>query len=304
MKHSLSLIFCFLSVLGYSQNPLFLSIDQAYAGDHASTIGNGCGDRLSTSYRHIFTNTQTEWKDFQINYDKPFQLKNGDQIGVGISLEYSRNFIAEQKIGTAMMSYRKRLPSSKGNTQFLSGGVGFQMTALAYNRDIRWPSQIGPNGFDPTNGNYNVLYPSVDLSLGYSLAASKDEFVHFAATIKGLNTPTVSLFLGDPREIDPLFLLNVSGSMIATSSILWQPQLQVLRNTFTTNYRFHSNFKIKFGDNNHQLITGVGYSNLELYTISLGLEYKRFRTIAFYDVHASTPFSNSLELMVGYRFCD
>ena len=307
MKYVLLIASILISSLASGQSFTFLSPDQAYSSDHASTVGNACGDRISINYRNAFGGAFSNWTGLEVNYDRPFQLKNGDQIGVGLSFNRSNQFVSNHNHGKTMVSYRKSLKTKEGQTEQIVAGIAYQVNQIAYNEDLRWPSQIGPNGFDPTispTEQLDFLYSTVDVSLGYSLVVSKNQFAHFAATIKSINRPEVSFFSAMPSYVEPSLFFAAYGSTALTDRIYLQPQLQIIRQQDFTHYRVASNFKIEIGQKKNGIIAGVGYNQQKFFSIMLGGEIQQFSVLANYDLlGSSTITEESLSVQLAYRFC-
>ena len=311
MKHVIAFLFIVFTIPAFGQYQYYSNINQNQVHDNASFTGNSCGPRLQTSFK-TFRLVTTDYG--YLSYDQPIRFKNGDYIGIGgrVMLFNSRFF--DKRSGSILTSFNKKISNKTDTKQFLSLGVGFTISQEKIsNEDLRWPSQIGPTGFDPDSpgeGEFigDFLYPEIEVGISYSLLKTATEYLRVGLSVKDINQPNIS-FLGSNQEAIPATLIvSAMGSTKAMDDLFWQPQVRLHKAQNRSNISIVSNFKLMIGDKSNGVIIGAGYTNNKIFGINLGADLGRLSGIFSYDFNLNSDIAvivnPSLEFGLEYRFCD
>ena len=310
---NLLLILCILSSISvFGQYNYFSNIDQNQVYNNVSFTGSNCGPRLQTSFKN-FKLFSSNLNYGYLSYDQPIKLKNGDYIGIGGRIMMYNNPFYDNRSSSFLTSYNRQVSNKNGVKQFLSLGVGFTLANIKTDQDhLRWPSQIGPDGFDPDlpgesiNGHF--FYPEIEIGLSYSLMKNKNEYVKTGIGIKSINQPNISFLGRDPVPLLSTWVISAMGSTKASEKLYWQPQVRLYTRQGDRLISLVSNFKFLLNNESNGIIVGASYADNKVITPNLGIEIGRLSAIFSYDFNLNssvTTFVNpSLEFGLGYRFCD
>lgn len=310
---NLLLILCILSSIpAFAQYNYFTNIDQNQVHDNVSFTGSNCGPRLQTSFKR-FEQSFSHLNYGYLSYDQPIKLKNGDYIGIGGRIMMFNSSFYDNRSYGLLTSYNRQVFNKNGIKQFLSLGVGFSLSNLKTNQDhLRWPSQIGPNGFDPDLPGESFVgdffYPEIEIGLSYSLIKNNNEYVRTGISIKDVNQPNVSFFGSEPAPISSALIISAMGSTKALENVYWQPQVRLYTQQGDRLISLVSNFKFFLNNKSNSIIIGASYATNKVFTPNLGLEIGKFSALCSYDLNIFPEdqvfILPSLEFSLGYRFCD
>ncbi len=310
---NLLLVLCILcSIPAFGQYRYFSNIDQNQVYNNVSFTGSNCGPRLQTSYKSFRQYISTLNYGY-LSYDQPIKLKNGDYIGIGGRIMTFNSEFYDDRSFNFLTSYNRQVSNKNGVKQYLSVGIGFALSNLKTDQDhLRWPSQIGPNGFDPDlpgeSINSNFFYPEIEIGLSYSLIKSENEYVKTGIAIKDVNQPNVSFLGRDPVPLTSALIISAMGSTKALDNLYWQPQVRFFSVQSNRLISLISNFKFLLSNKSNGIIVGASYANNKVITANLGVEIRKISAIFSYDLNTkanvATVASPSLEFGLGYRFCD
>jgi type IX secretion system PorP/SprF family membrane protein len=175
----------------YQQVPLLLN---------PALTGSSCGVRITSFYYHTSFFSATTYQTYGVAIDAPFHLKNNFKLGVGYG--YSADVAGETKFGgrnhTLSAAISKSIKRTSVNHSF---SLGIQ-TALAQRSldggGLRWPSQIGKDGFNPDlpsgepSFNFNVRYFDINGGLGWKADFKNKNSMAAGVAFFHLNRPDIS----------------------------------------------------------------------------------------------------------------
>lgn len=207
MKYTSLFLLIFIWNTGFCQLAISSQYTLIPTELNAGLTGSSCGLRAITHYQNIKYKYlgNTAFINYGASFDMPITLKNGDRIGLGY------NYIGDRD-GTPSYSntahslnvaYLKRLSFVDGKPSFVSLGISAGIIKNTIEAGgLRWPSQIGPNGFDPAaNPNEDVAgsiqYPNVNVGLAFTGPITSSISTNSGLAINHINTPNVSLLHGN-----------------------------------------------------------------------------------------------------------
>lgn len=170
-----------------------------------------CKTRMVANYRNQWSAilAANAYNTYSVSYDQKIPVGREDYFGIGGSLW--GDVAGESRFGTTQgrisLSFSKKMAGYRKKASYLVIGADGGLASRGINsNDLRWPSQIDGNGWDPSRGvaeltgSENFLYG--DLSAGLLWFSIIDKYTnwYFGAAIHHLNRPNVS-FLDQPVEL-------------------------------------------------------------------------------------------------------
>ncbi len=224
------LFFLFLTYSALGQDYYFNQFDRVPNLLNPSLAGNTCGGQLLINYRHANFGVGTFNESFQIAYDMPFELKNGDKIGLGAMYFYDESKSTsleriEQKINAV---YRKVLFKTSQNSHYLNLGIQLGFTDQYIESNFQWGTQH--NG----NGGVNTQLPSLepelnsdkyfDLSSGFSylFEGANRTRIEGGIAVYHINQPTISLLMTQEDLINLRMVSHITVDIPFTSSLVFR----------------------------------------------------------------------------------
>jgi hypothetical protein len=201
-----SSLFVFYSYLGSSQDLILNNYDLAPKQLNPALNGSACGIRVATNMqKSIGTSTKyAEFLAYSASVDAPILLKKQWRVGVGYGylsdvVEASQYGVKSHMLASSIM---KTISIDNVAHRFSLGLEGGLSNRRLNGKNLKWPSQIGPNGFDPslpTNEDpaldFDFIYKDINLGLDYEAKWQNDDVVNFGIVFNHINNPNVS-FLG------------------------------------------------------------------------------------------------------------
>ncbi len=170
-----------------------------------------CKTRMIANYRNQWSAilSANAYNTYSVSYDQKIPVGREDYFGIGGSIW--GDVAGESRFGTTQgrisMSYSKKMAGYRKKASYLVLGAdaGLANRGIS-NQDLRWPTQITSDGFDPTIDpnealtDLNFLY--ADLSVGFLWFSILGDYSnwYFGAAISHLNKPNVS-FLGHDADL-------------------------------------------------------------------------------------------------------
>ncbi len=167
-----------------------------------------CNTRMIANFRNQWASVlgANAYNTYSVSYDKKVPVGRVDYFGIGGSLW--GDVAGESRFGTTQgrfsMSYAKKMGGRRKSSHYMVMGAD---AALSQRRirpdDLRWPTQITSNGFDPTIapgesiGDFDFLYADISAGLLWFSVLDENTNWYVGAAIAHLNQPNVS-FLDDP----------------------------------------------------------------------------------------------------------
>ena len=305
--------FCFLVfntsyLLG--QDVVFLQSNQSQMASSPALAGSNCSPQLTLLHRVQGQQPYYEinnLKNYLLGFEHSFTFKSGAKVGYGF--QSILNQAGESKFGTfvngIVLNYQHPIKNTPTLQQKLSVGINPNFSKMCISQqDLRWPSQITEQGFDPGNpgetiSNFNIFdlasgialetkYKSSQLFIGmngYHLNKPKISFsnANIRAEIRYAIFAYGSITLNDHFDLRPGFLFtkqNVSQLYIAKSNVAWKPK------------KDGTAFLLGGGkaSNSFFMEGGLGFKKLNLM-----LSYQHYKTLQSINYSA-------LEMSVAYSF--
>jgi hypothetical protein len=223
MKYLLLTIMILCHVLCISQDVVMNSYELSPTQLNPALNGTACGVRLSTNMQKVSIN-----KDFyalRASVDAPVILRDKWSLGIGYS--YVQDVFGDSNYGaknhTFSTSMIKKLGSKIISHRIALGLEGGLSNRSLNGKNLRWPSQIGPNGFDNTQSigedpalDFNILYKDINIGLDYIAKWQNDNLLNIGIAFNHINQPNIS-FLGNavPIKTRAVYYLR-SKYMIST----------------------------------------------------------------------------------------
>lgn len=230
-----SLLFSLLSVLTcllHGQDYTITQYMQLPATLNPALTGNVCGIRLTSFYQNSSSKVlaQSVYQNFGMNIDAPIIMGNKTKLGLGY--QFIRDVAGESKFGSAnhfiAVSISKSLQA--GNTEHhLSMGAsgGFSSRSLG-GSDLRWPSQITPNGFNPnippgeSGFETNIRYVDMNVGLGWDIILQRGHKIATGIVAYHINQPNIS-FLGTSTSLQTRLAAYISTELIVSNKWAFLP---------------------------------------------------------------------------------
>lgn len=295
----------------FSQDNIYFLYNQMPLTVNPSLAGSDCGPRASVYYQQL----RNDFFDFNnyyskgLNFDIPIVLKNNDKIGLGYKLMH--DVAGDSKFSNLgnylSVAYHKSINKNAERPQYLSVGVeaGIANSSLA-GRNLRWPSQIGPGGYNPTlpsNENIDLSVRYFDINLGISWTGHIGEKIKSTAgvAINHVNTPNRSL-LGSSDDLGQRFVSHIALDIAVNDK--WS----ILPSAFYTHhyqfgyYIFSANIGHQF-TNTTRIQLGGGYAKNDQPFINATFNYKMMNLGVAYGFINNSALDR-LEIVFGYTFGD
>jgi type IX secretion system PorP/SprF family membrane protein len=247
----------------------------------------------------------SQYDRYALSYNNRFTIAN-ETFGLGLSLGHNRYYLEskDHSLGLAL-AYQFRpfkLGSETTMKVFVGQEVKFQNTDI-YNSDLRWPSQIGPNGFDPTippEQYFSVNY--LDISSGASVLFEKGQSnLSMGLSVFHINMPEVNFFsVKKEKSYRVQSVLMADLYLTETWSIM--PKFLVTKYGEQAYYNIGTNIAYTLTGSS-KIVVGSGvtsdnaylYSGLQIGKINVGVNFAFAKSKGF-------EMNNALELGSHVRF--
>ncbi|MCO6464160.1 MAG: PorP/SprF family type IX secretion system membrane protein [Saprospiraceae bacterium] len=170
-----------------------------------------CKTRMIANYRNQWSAilSANAYNTYSVSYDQKIPVGREDYFGIGGSIW--GDVAGESRFGTTegrlSLSYSKKMAGYRKKASYLVIGADAGLANRGISDgDLRWPSQITPDGPDltlPSNENLQDLdFLYADLSAGLLWFSVIDNYTnwYFGAAVHHFNKPNVS-FLGTDVEL-------------------------------------------------------------------------------------------------------
>ena len=323
-------LICAISINCQSQDPFFGQFQHASLLLNPALAGTLCGDRFSFNYRKQWTNFLADgYHTLFAAYDRPFNLKNGDRIGVGTHflLEKAGESKLRNLVASLVFSYQKVFNSDE-TTHYLIGGLqaGGAHKVIIDFENLQWGSQHdGNGGFDPTiasSEEFQDRFAYLDIGGGvaWRTVFSNQNSFNLGVALHHFNRPNQSL-RENPTNAEKLYIryvihgaadIKISPKIGLAPRFFIYDQGPSFQTTITSGIKFHFN---NVSQNVFELGGGIRMSNhfqrsLAISAIITSLNYEMsdfiFGISTEFDQSTIRPASDgfgAVELAVIYKFC-
>lgn len=270
-------------------------------------VGNDHGVRISAFFQNQKFLGSSFSNAFGTSIDSPVKL--GKSLTLGLGYQFYRDVAGESKYGAKNHQLSAALTKNieKHNVKHgfsLGMLLGFNNQSFD-NDNLRWPSQIGPNGFNPTlpSGepltDLNVIYFGLNLGANYSLKSSKNHQLDAGFAINNINRPNVS-FLGTENK------LYARKIYYLRPTIMISEKTGVVGSFFYTKQGVHSTYNFSSGilltKKDKFLNVNFGYQKNNMPFVSMFLGNKKIKIGSNYSFVVNKIAGNKIEGFVSYTF--
>ncbi len=191
-----------------------------------------CKNRFAANYRNQWAGVLggNAYNTYSLSYDQKNTVGRDDYFGLGGTLW--GDVAGETRYGMIQArvsgSYSKKMFGKRKSASYAVVGADLGVTQRSIGQgDLRWPSQITTNGFDPTQAgevlqDYTRYYP--DLSLGLLWFTIKDDnnYWYLGGAVHHLNAPDIS-FSGINASLYRRLTVHGGGEFLVTQSMSVKP---------------------------------------------------------------------------------
>ena len=307
MKYTSVFILIFISNTCFCQQAISSQYTLIPTELNAGLTGSACGLRAITHYQSIRYKylASTTFINYGASLDMPVKLKNGDRIGLGYN--YIGDLAGESSYSNTghsiSVAYLKRLTFVEGKPTFVSLGLSAGLIKNAIHVvGLRWPSQIGPNGFDPTvdpNEDFkgSIVYPNVNLGLAFLGAITSSISTNSGISINHINTPNVS-FLGGKTPLKSRIIAYTKLDIMLNTTWSIHPSLYYTKQGANNFYMIGTDLAYHFNQD-YAISFGGGYGKNDQPFINAGVNINRLNIGLNYGFTTHNSF-NKLECIIGY----
>ena len=296
----------------YGQYFVFSDYGNIPTIQNSAFVGNECSPRISLYGQSIIRNNilNPTYRTAGLNFDMPFKLKKDYVIGAGYRYYNDISGTTLGLMGHALaVSLSKKINASNAS-HILSIGLEGSINQRTLNdNDLRWPSQITGNGFDPTlpSGepafDQDVLYGDVNLGASWTTILANKTKMMIGASFNHINKPNIS-FLNNETRLNILSNFHVKAETPITDKIKLLPSAYFITQGPQDTYNISLATKYKAKDN-LSLVGGIGYNKNGQPLIIAGVEFPKL-AIGFNYNFKNQAEMHKYEATVSYRFrkCD
>lgn len=289
-----------------------------------------CKTRMIANYRNQWSAilSANAYKTYSVSYNQKIPVGREDYFGIGGSIW--GDVAGESRFGTTegrvSLSYSKKMAGYRKKASYLVIGAdaGLANRGIS-NQDLRWPTQITSEGFDPTidpNENLtdlNFLY--ADLSAGFLWFSIINDYTnwYFGAAIAHLNKPNVS-FLGREADLYSKYTLHAGFQFELKKRISLLPFAVYMAQGPHRSFNGGANLRFAMGPSrltNQSWELGTWYRvgnkvpsglHSDAVILSTRFNYEEFGIGFSYDINVSglrqaSPANGAFEFSLIYNIC-
>ncbi len=289
-----------------------------------------CKTRMIANYRNQWSAvlSANAYNTYSVSYDQKIPVGREDYFGIGGSIW--GDVAGESRFGTTQgrvsLSYSKKMAGYRKKASYLVIGADAGLANRGVkNNDLRWPTQITSDGFDPgidPNENLidlNFLYG--DLSAGFLWFSIIDAYTnwYFGAAIAHLNKPNVS-FLGNEANLYAKYTLHGGVQFELQKRISLLPFAVYMAQGPHRSFNGGANVRFAMGPSrttNQSWELGAWYRvgnkvpsglHSDAVILSTRFNYEEFGIGFSYDINVSglrqaSPANGSFEFSLIYNIC-
>ncbi len=178
-----------------------------------------CKTRMVANYRNQWAAVlaANAYNTYSVSYDQKIPVGREDYFGIGGSLW--GDVAGESRFGTTQgrvsLSYSKKMAGYRKKASYLVIGADAALTSRSISQaDLRWPSQITGDGFDPSLPNNepnftdtDFIYADIAAGLLWFSIIDNNTNWYVGAALHHLNRPNVT-FLGDEVNLYSRYTLH------------------------------------------------------------------------------------------------
>lgn len=220
------LIVCCGLFFGFSSTAQDIHFTQFYMSplnlNPALTGVNNCKTRMIVNYRNQWASAlgANAYNTYSLSYDQKMPVGREDYFGIGGSLW--GDVAGESRFGTTQgrlsLSYSKKMAGYRKSASYLVIGADAALTQRRISfEDLRWPSQIDKDGFDPTKPNGELpfdgdfIYPDIAAGLLWFSVLDEKTNYYIGAALHHLNQPNVSFLGSNPVSLYSKATIHAGG---------------------------------------------------------------------------------------------
>lgn len=290
-----------------------------------------CKTRMVANYRNQWAAVlaANAYNTYSVSYDQKIPVGREDYFGIGGSLW--GDVAGESRFGTTQgrvsMSYSKKMAGYRKKASYLVIGADAALTSRSIsNADLRWPSQITGDGFDPTRPNnepnftdFDFLYADIAAGLLWFSVIDNNTNWYFGAALHHLNRPNVT-FLGDEVNLYSRYTLHAGMQFEIARKISMLPFGVYMAQGPHRSLNAGTNFRFAMGPSrtiNQSFEVGAWYRvgnkvegglHSDAVILSSRFNYEQFGLGFSYDINVSglrqaSPANGAFEFSLIYNIC-
>lgn len=269
------LMFSFLAVLyfgiGKSQSLPFSQIDKVASALSPSLCGKNMKQNVNfMHYRQGISISKPVYKNYFLTYDGGISINDFSHLGWGLDL--FSGVAGESKFGDKGLginiNYSRVIFDSESYKHSLSFGSGFKVVKRDISLDdLRWPSQIDTNGFNPNIQGEDItqiVYPDLSCGLSYIFEAGENKII-VGTTLDHTNTPNISITSSGKVDLTVRKSFFVLGNLNVTDHLAIKPQFFHLTENKFNWFIAGASLRISSQEKKHSYELGSGLRDKSLY---------------------------------------
>jgi type IX secretion system PorP/SprF family membrane protein len=322
-------LFCALQV--QSQDIHFSQFYQSPLNLNPALTGvMNCNQRVVANYRSQWASVlkQNSYNTYSVSYDQKMPVGRYDYFGLGGTLWADKAGSSEFATTQARISgsYAKKMGGYRKKAHYLSIGADVGVSNRSINSvALRWPSQHGPNGYDPTQPGENIPDANfffLDLSAGalWFTVLDEDNSVYFGGAFSHLNRADQSFGGSTYIPLYSKFTFHAGGEFMVANRMGLVPGVVTYFQGPSFQVNAGNSFKFLLGNSRRyyqafQIGAWARVSNklakgklMDAAILSTRFDYEQF-TIGFsYDLNTSklrtaTNGNGAFEFSMQYKIC-
>ena len=290
-----------------------------------------CKTRMVANYRNQWSAVlaANAYNTYSVSYDQKIPVGREDYFGIGGSLW--GDVAGESRFGTTQgrvsLSYSKKMAGYRKKASYLVIGADAALTSRSISdNDLRWPSQITGDGFDPTRPNnepnfndLDFLYADIAAGLLWFSVIDNNTNWYFGAALHHLNRPNVT-FLGDEVNLYSRYTLHAGLQFEIARKISMLPFGVYMAQGPHRSLNAGTNFRFAMGPSrttNQSFEVGAWYRvgnkvqgglHSDAVILSSRFNYEQFGIGFSYDINVSglrqaSAANGSFEFSLIYNIC-
>lgn len=290
-----------------------------------------CKTRMVANYRNQWAAvlTANAYNTYSVSYDQKIPVGREDYFGIGGSLW--GDVAGESRFGTTQgrvsLSYSKKMAGYRKKASYLVIGADAGLSSRSIsNADLRWPSQITSEGFNPAAPNnepnftdFDFLYADISAGLLWFSIIDNNTNWYFGAALHHLNRPNVT-FLGDDVNLYSRYTLHAGLQFEIARKISMLPFGVYMAQGPHRSLNAGTNFRFAMGPSrttNQSFEVGAWYRvgnkvegglHSDAVILSSRFNYEQFGIGFSYDINVSglrqaSPANGAFEFSLIYNIC-
>ncbi len=274
-------------------------------------MGSDCGTRLYTFYQNQ-NNDFFLFQNFGLNVDAPIYNKNNFKIGTGY--KFTKDMAGESKFSNSShllaVSASKTYTTTAAKQEIALGFEGGIARRSINPAGIRWPSQIGPTGFDPkipSGEDFDQAIRFMDMNMGvqYSIHWKEKYSITTGMSLAYINKPNISFLFADEKE-------KVRTNLYITANYRLNDQFEFSPSFIYTQHGQHQIYNVNMGTRYYLkpqswICLDLGYLQYQQPFVAISTGVKKLIIFTSYNLVNNaglTKFETGISYVFGSKNCN